>query len=1141
MGKGRFSKFVSVVITSIIAMSGFPSKVLADVINAPTCHSVQSDLNYEITTNITSSWINHESIDLVLTNTGNETIHNWYLTFNTPYNIDNIWNGSLYETDGNGTYTITSNGWNQDIHTGESVTVGITFSSETEEDLSINPEWYLLNTHAVVVDASQYILEYTEYSAWEIGFTGQLTLTPQVDCQHWELSFDSNREITSVSSAVLISEGDNNCAITHDENNMRLVSGIAYNFGIQGVNTEDPLVLSNVELTVVDLAYHLTDDVDANGIPDYLELISGGVDSPIPTVIPIDSPEVSPDITENDEDEDGLPDSYEIIIIKHLLFDNITISGIDEILPSDDYDGDGLPLVTEYELDTNPFMTDSDSDGISDYDETYIYSTNPILNDTDCDGMGDGTEIDASLNPLSQDTDGNGALDSEEIVTQNVRLETVQEIEISNTLVKPSLIITGQGDYSERIYSLIVEDNTIFSSEAIVGQPFEFVHDSELTFVNGILSFYISDSALVTNNIVDLRIAYYNSDSNSFEILDTNYDKSAQTLSASISHLSVYAVINIKTLRFIFQSHSNTVANQVDSAYEFNGHSYALISNSMSWNDAQDYCSSLGGHLVIINNEEEQLFLNGLMQTYGDKNLYWIGLSGEDQQYSWVDGTPISYENWAAGEPNNSTETSVHMYCFAQGDFLCGQWNDTYNEYFVSTNVFWSTNNCGMICEWESTTELQPDGYWILLSNGTVVELEKNPALGDETIDSDDDGIPDVIELQTVVTDYFSGIEVWTFYSNPADTDTDSDGICDIDDLRPCDYDAVVIENNDSYIRFNSGRVWHYIPCNSFDYLDNLFVVVDGNAENPIPSNEFQTIISNNQTNNTQLFSIDELTLIGLLNNEGSKLYLANQTERKRETIFKRITGRGSRYYRHYGVLSWEDWEEVPKGTESGFFSGVVLSEANINFSTEIYYVCDVYTVLDSLIVIGAMIIAVILVVNATPVVLAHIEAIKYYVETYGVRQGLNMYSYFGLNSLPDGVITWIQMDLEDGDGCADDLIDAGVPIYQRGASGEAALQAAYPDGVPHRYFQTFVDGQSGGRYVDLLYDNVAYESKVGYMCLSQRIRIQILKDAWLLENGQVDRVVWVFYRSDITGRIGATQALIDFLVEHGIEYIYVE
>ena len=302
MSRSRFSKLVSVVITGVIAISGLPSMVLADVINSPTYYSVQSELDYEITTNITSSWINHENIDLVLTNTGIDTIHNWYLTFNTPYSIDNIWNGAIYETDGNGTYTITSNGWNQDIHVGESVTVGITFSSDTETEFSVDPTWYLLNTQATVVDASQYTLEYTEYSAWETGFTGQLTLTPQVDCQHWELSFSSNREITAASSAVLIPEGDSNYAITHDENNMRLFAGTAYNFGIQGVNTEEPLDLSNVELTAVDLAYHLTDDADANGVPDYHEFIGGGslIDpTPTPTPIPTGAPSITPTIDPN--------------------------------------------------------------------------------------------------------------------------------------------------------------------------------------------------------------------------------------------------------------------------------------------------------------------------------------------------------------------------------------------------------------------------------------------------------------------------------------------------------------------------------------------------------------------------------------------------------------------------------------------------------------------------------------------------------------------------------------------------------------------------------------------------------------------------------------------------------------------------
>lgn len=42
---------------------------------------------------------------------------------------------------------------------------------------------------------------------------------------------------------------------------------------------------------------------------------------------------------------------------------------------------------------------DSDNDGLTDYDELYLYSTSPYLADTDSDGYSDKTEIDSGNNP----------------------------------------------------------------------------------------------------------------------------------------------------------------------------------------------------------------------------------------------------------------------------------------------------------------------------------------------------------------------------------------------------------------------------------------------------------------------------------------------------------------------------------------------------------------------------------------------------------------------------------------------------------------------------------------------------------------------------------------------------------------------
>ena len=586
----RFKKIISMITASVIAVSGLPSMVLADMLNAPSYYSVQSNLDYEITTNITSSWINHESIDLVLANTGSETIHNWYLTFYTPYNIENIWNGTIYETDGNGTYTITSNGWNQDIHTGESVTVGITFSSDTETELSINPEWYLLNTQATVVDASQYTLEYTEYSAWETGFTGQLTLTPQVDCQHWELSFSSNREITAVSSAVLIPEGDNNYAITHDENNMRLLADTAYNFGIQGDNTEDPLNLSNVELTVVDLAYHLTDDEDANGIPDYLEFIGGGSivgPTPTPTPVPTETPTITPteeptgtptpeptgtetptpteeptptpiidyeadqdldglpdyiedqigtDPLKADTDEDGLTDYVEIMIGYDPTNPDTDGNGITD--GNEDCDNDGLSNLQEISFETNMVMDDTDGDYLSDGDEVNVYNTNPLVPDSDDDGINDGDEVAIGKNPLDG-SDGSTRISqtlSKDI--NNSEDPVITSVSVTTDLAGRIDRVMEIGDY----YNIDVYSTDVYGR---IGSPVNFECDE--TFNSATVVFYYDDTLLGDTSEDDLGVLWYDEDNGIYVIQDQAVvDTSNNTITLVLDHFSTYVVVDLE-------------------------------------------------------------------------------------------------------------------------------------------------------------------------------------------------------------------------------------------------------------------------------------------------------------------------------------------------------------------------------------------------------------------------------------------------------------------------------------------------------------------------------------------------------------------------------------------------------------------
>ena len=49
---------------------------------------------------------------------------------------------------------------------------------------------------------------------------------------------------------------------------------------------------------------------------------------------------------------------------------------------------------------------------------------------------------------------------------------------------------------------------------------------------------------------------------------------------------------------------------------------------------------------------------------------------------------------------------------------------------------------------------------------------------------------------------------------------------------------------------------------------------------------------------------------------------------------------------------------------------------------------------------------------------------------------------------------------------------------------------------------------------------------------------MQILKDAELIRTGVIEKSVWHFFVSGVTGEGGPSQPLIDFLVKNGIDYI---
>ncbi len=103
---------------------------------------------------------------------------------------------------------------------------------------------------------------------------------------------------------------------------------------------------------------------------------------------------------------------------------------------------------------------------------------------------------------------------------------------------------------------------------------------------------------------------------------------------------------------------------------------------------------------------------------------------------------------------------------------------------------------------------------------------------------------------------------------------------------------------------------------------------------------------------------------------------------------------------------------------------------------------------------------------------------------------------------------------------------------FKTGKAGEEYL-ANLVGGKSQVYFKT----SQGGRYIDQLAGDIAYESKVGYTTLTDFVKKQILKDAELIKQGSIKGANWNFFMSDVTGKVGASKPLLDFLKQHGITY----
>lgn len=122
---------------------------------------------------------------------------------------------------------------------------------------------------------------------------------------------------------------------------------------------------------------------------------------------------------------------------------------------------------------------------------------------------------------------------------------------------------------------------------------------------------------------------------------------------------------------------------EVWEAVPFESNSYIVLSLDAvtSWEDACVYCAEQGGHLATIDSQAENDHIRALLAE-AEVSSAFLGLSEEEDIWSWYNGFPLRYSNWAPGQPGNGSYAAMNS---------DGKWSA---KTFSGTAPF--------ICEWDN-------------------------------------------------------------------------------------------------------------------------------------------------------------------------------------------------------------------------------------------------------------------------------------------------------------------------------------------------------------------------------------------------------------------------------------------------------
>ncbi len=101
-----------------------------------------------------------------------------------------------------------------------------------------------------------------------------------------------------------------------------------------------------------------------------------------------------------------------------------------------------------------------------------------------------------------------------------------------------------------------------------------------------------------------------------------------------------------------------------------NGSEYYLLTRG-TWQQAQAAAIALGGHLVTIDNAQENEWIRTtFVRPFAIQVYFGITDQTIEGQFRWISGETVTYTNWRSGEPNGGFAENFGVMSYT------GEWND---------------------------------------------------------------------------------------------------------------------------------------------------------------------------------------------------------------------------------------------------------------------------------------------------------------------------------------------------------------------------------------------------------------------------------------------------------------------------------